>query len=252
MIKLSTVTALSIFLFTTTLTAQKTEEVAVKKICDGLDKSQKPVVAVLPFKISADGAERAVGTGLPDMLADAAFNTGCFRVVDRARLTDVLKEQGLGLEGSVEESSAPQVGKLIGAKVLVFGNVTIFKEGVSGGGGALGSVFGKKGGGLGAIIGSVKSTTSEIGYTLKFVDATTGEYLDSKSFREKVTSKGLAGGGASTGSNSAIGGGAGFFQSKSMQDAIQKSLVKAVEYMSENKALLISAPRMAIRWWKAM
>lgn len=53
------------------IVAQKTQVVEVKKICEGLTKSQKPTVAVMPFKVSVNGANQALGTGLSDMLADA-------------------------------------------------------------------------------------------------------------------------------------------------------------------------------------
>jgi curli biogenesis system outer membrane secretion channel CsgG len=230
-------TILSLLFTATVSRAQKTTEQQVTKICTGLDASQKPIVAVMPFKVSAPGANNAVGTGLPDMLSNAILNAGCFRVVNRDRLNEIMQEQGLGLSGAVDENTAAQLGKLIGAQVMVYGTITKFKEDESGGG-VKGGIF-KKGGLLeraGALAGKLKSTTSLLGYTLQFVDANTAEVLDSKSFDEKVTSSGVAGQGAGINNNGAGTAGGSFYQNKSMEDAVEKSLIEAVEYMSQNKS----------------
>ena len=214
---------------------KKTKVEEVTKICEGLDPSDKPFVAVMPFKISAPGASQAVGTGLPDMLVNAIFNTGCFRVVERDRIADIMKEQGMGLSGAGDEASFAQVGKMAGAQVLVFGTVTEYMENESGGGGGGGGLLRTRKG-LGAIVGGVGAKTSHIGYTLKFVNPTTGELLDSKSFDKQKTAVGLAGGGLFAGG---IAGGA-FYKNKSMQDAVEESLIEAVEYMSQNKTAYMS------------
>ncbi len=220
--------------------AQKTKVQSAGKICEGLEPSQKPMLAIMPFKISVPGAAQAVGNGLSDMLMDAVFNSGCFRVVDRDRMNEVITEGGLGLSGVVDEKSAPQLGKIKGAQVLVFGTVTKFAENVSGASGGLAGLAHRFGGPLGGALANGRATTSLLGYTLKFVDASTAEVLDSKSFDEKVTSIGLAAAAADYGATSAGAGGGSFFQHKSMQDAIGKSLIEAVEYMSQNKSAYAS------------
>ncbi|MEP7144022.1 MAG: CsgG/HfaB family protein [Ferruginibacter sp.] len=210
---------------------RKTKVEEVKKICEGLAFAEKPIVAIMPFKIAAAGADRAVGTGLPDMLVNAIFNTGCFRVVERDRLNDIMKEQGLGLSGAGDENSFASVGKLAGAQVLVFGTITEFTENESGGGGGGGGLLPTRRG-IGAIVGGVGVKKAHIGYTLKFVNPSTGELLDTKSFDKTRTSVGVAG--ASLFGTGIAGG--GFYKSKSMQDAVEESLIEAVEYMSQNKS----------------
>jgi curli biogenesis system outer membrane secretion channel CsgG len=224
--------ALLILFNTSTLNAQKTTVEEVTRICDGLDASQKPVVAVMPFRVSVSGADQALGTGLPDMLMNAIFNTGCFRVVERDRLNDIMKEQGLGLSGAGDENSFAQVGKLAGAQVLIFGTITEFTENESGGSAGGVGVFRGLKNRLGIGGAGVTAQKAHLGYTLRFVDPTTGEVLDNKSFNESKTSVGLAGG--SFFGTGAAGG--KFYKSKSMQDAVEKSLIEAVEYMSKNKS----------------
>jgi TolB-like protein len=46
------------------------------------------------------------------------------RVVERARLNDLLTEQRLALSGRVEESSAIEVGKLLGVQYVIYGQIT--------------------------------------------------------------------------------------------------------------------------------
>src|SRR5580698_302031 len=99
----------------------------VKKICEGMPLSDKPMIAVVPFKISVPNVSAQVATGFPDMLVNAIFNTGCFRVVDRDRLKDIMQEQGLGQSGAGDDSFA-QAGRLAGAQVLVMGTITEFNE----------------------------------------------------------------------------------------------------------------------------
>ncbi len=46
-----------------------------------------------------------------------------FDVVDRSHLKTVLKEQSLGASGLVDENTASELGRLLGASVLVFGRI---------------------------------------------------------------------------------------------------------------------------------
>lgn len=219
-------------LFTIQLNAQKTKLQEVKRVCEGLSPAEKPIVAVMQFKMAAPGADQAVGTGLPDMLMNALLNSGCFRVVERERLNDIVQEQGLGLSGVGDESTFASVGKIAGAQVLVMGSITEFSENESGGGGGGGGVLRGLKNKLGVAGASVGAKTSHIGFILKFVNPSTGELLDTKSFNKKKTSFGLAGGGG----NGSGGGGGGFYKTKSMQDAVEEALIEATEYMSQNKA----------------
>lgn len=46
-----------------------------------------------------------------------------FDVVDRQHLKDVIKEQSLALTGMLDETSAPEIGKLLGVSAMIFGRV---------------------------------------------------------------------------------------------------------------------------------
>ena len=94
----------------------------------------RPTLAVMPFKIAAGyRAQRAAGDGLSDMLLSALVETQCFRVVERSRMEDIMREQGMGLGGTIDDRTAARVGGLAGAQLLVMGTITEFKENASGG-----------------------------------------------------------------------------------------------------------------------
>lgn len=189
-------------------TAQKTKVEKTEQVCTGLEASQKPLVAVMPFKIGAANTRREVGSGMTDVMMDALLNSGCFQIVERDRMDDIMKEQGLGQSGAGDDNSFAQVGKLAGAQLLVFGTITEFTEKESGG----------RGFGLGRTarnfgIGGLTATTSQVGYTLRFVNPSTGVVLGSQSFSKNKTAVGAA---ATTWSRHGVGGGS-FYTSKSMQ-----------------------------------
>jgi hypothetical protein len=56
-----------------------------------------------------------------DVLTTTLFKSGRFELVERDRLKEILKEQRLGQSGLVDESTAAQIGKLVGAEAVVFG-----------------------------------------------------------------------------------------------------------------------------------
>lgn len=208
--------------------AQKTKVEQVKKICENLNPDEKPIVAVAPFKYAAANST-PVGTGLSDMLMNALFNSGCFRIVERERLNILMEEQGLGLSGAGDESSFASVGKQIGAQVILMGTITEFSDNESGAGVGAGRVLGKVfGGGVGVLAGGAGMRTAHIGYTLKFVNPSTGEVIAMESFDKKVKKVGLLAGAAGNGT---VAGG-GFYTSKAMEDAIEQSLISAIEFIS--------------------
>ena len=60
--------------------------------------------------------------GLADMFITEFSKLNNLKVVERARLEKLLQEMAIGQSGILEESSAQQVGKMLGAQYLVFGS----------------------------------------------------------------------------------------------------------------------------------
>ncbi len=181
----------------------------------------KKRIAVLEFGVEAAGASKNVGGGVTDMLIDALVNSGKYIVLERSELDEVIKEQNLGSSGRVASETAAEAGKLLGAQLLVKGVVTEFKENESGGG--IGGVVGGK---LGVGVGKV---SSHIAYTIRLIDSETGQVLDSYRAEEKVSKKGLALG--TKIGKTPVGG--AFFKSASMEEAINKSIAKTIDFLDD-------------------
>jgi curli biogenesis system outer membrane secretion channel CsgG len=86
-----------------------------------------PTVAVLDFTgfmLGEAGNSVAIGKAVSAMLVTEFSGRPGMRVVERARLNDLLTEQKLALSGRVEESSAVEVGKLLGVQYIFYGQIT--------------------------------------------------------------------------------------------------------------------------------
>jgi len=93
----------------------------IEKIKQG--QSTKNILAVLDFE-GNDKLKGKVDLKMSDMLTTSLVKTGRFDIVERNKIDKVFKEQQLGLSGLVDEMSAAQVGKMIGAEYVVLGAIT--------------------------------------------------------------------------------------------------------------------------------
>jgi TolB-like protein len=83
-------------------------------------ETAKVSVAIIDFESQAPGNPE-LGTQLSDILTARLSIYDQFQLVERKKLEDILKEQQLNLTGMVETQDAVKVGKLVGAKILIFG-----------------------------------------------------------------------------------------------------------------------------------
>lgn len=88
--------------------------------------AQKPVIAVLDFEPIS--VRSSLARGVAEFLRTELVNTGEYRVVERTKLEKVLSEQKLGMTGMVDESTASEIGKMLGAKLVVTGSVIAMGE----------------------------------------------------------------------------------------------------------------------------
>ena len=117
-------------------------------------------IAVMPFDVKVQRAG-SVGNGMSDMLADALVNTNRFIVVEREHVKDVMAEQDFGRSGRVKKETAPQIGEIEGAQLLIRGAVTTFEPECSGG--------------TLAVVGVKQACVS---ITMRIIDAKTGRVLN--------------------------------------------------------------------------
>jgi len=109
---------------------------------------------------------------LTEALTTSLVGTGKFIVLERLALTQVQQEQDLGASGRVNKETAAEVGKLMGAQVLITGDITSFTFNRSALGGKLSGVI--KG-----LDAGVERVTAAVTIDLRLIDAVTGEVIAS-------------------------------------------------------------------------
>ncbi len=139
----------------------------------------KKRVAVVNFE-DRSGYGHNIGKGVADMLVTALVESGQFTVIEREELDEVLKEQGLGLTGTVTPQSAAKVGQLLGVQRIITGSITEF-----------GSKKSKVGGGIGVFNLGVSTTTARVTVDIRFINTNTGVIELAKTAEGEDSSTGL-------------------------------------------------------------
>jgi curli biogenesis system outer membrane secretion channel CsgG len=159
-----------------------------------------------------------IGEGLTEMLTTELFRTGRFVMVERAALSDIVKEQELGQTGLIQKETITKVGELLGAQLLVAGAVTEFEASSSGGGGGLG---------FAGFALSVKTNSAHVAVDIRLVDAMTGQIVKSHAAEAKAEESGFAI--AATRRGMQLGGDA--FQKTPLGQATREAIAKAVKFI---------------------
>lgn len=170
----------------------KTEATAEAEAVEPTCAGPKKRVAILRFGGTGKyGAYEGwdVGEAIAGQLTTALEATDCFVIADRMVLSEVLREQELGLAGVVNGETASRAGRLIGAQVLIKGEITEFETGKSGNGLNLG--FGFKKIPLGLRLGGNRGK-AHIAVDLRMIDASTGEIIYSETITSEAKNYGLA------------------------------------------------------------
>jgi len=80
-------------------------------------------LAVFPFQADEKLSKKRVDFAVGELLANQLLKQGFYKITERAQLEEVLREQKLGLSGAVDSKTASGIGKLLGTRLLVLGNV---------------------------------------------------------------------------------------------------------------------------------
>jgi len=80
-------------------------------------------IAVMPFTPNTNAQEYQ--QTVTDKMITQLVNLNRFRVIERGAMEAVMKEQKFSLSGLVNEDSAIELGKIVGADVIVMGNLSI-------------------------------------------------------------------------------------------------------------------------------
>ena len=175
------------------------------------------------YTVQHEGSVVPLG-GLDGLLTTGMQNCHRFTMIERSRLSEILKEQDLGTGGRVSSPSAAKTGKVLGAQYLIMVAVNEWTPNKSKSQGAIG---GRVGNVLSAVGGGKKE--AEVAMSFRLVDATTGEILE-PAITERATAGSWSMGaamGVLTGSG-AVGGLAGVEKNSPMSYALQACINKAV------------------------
>lgn len=86
-------------------------------------KAAKEPLAIFSFNSNERLAKQRMGFAVAELLTHKFTSLGAFVVVERAALHRVMEEQKLHLTGAIDPKTAVEIGKLLGAKVLLLGSV---------------------------------------------------------------------------------------------------------------------------------
>jgi curli biogenesis system outer membrane secretion channel CsgG len=183
--------------------------------------ADKPALGVAEFtnQTSAGWWYSDVGEDLAAMLTNELAGTGKFKVVERSKLGPVLDEQDLAASGRINKSTGAKIGKLTGAKYLVFATVSSFDTNSRGTGGGV-SFHGINVGG--------KKEEAYIAVDLRVVDTTTGEVEFTRSVEARSSSYGINGGIYRGG----FGGQLGKYENTPTGKAIRGIIVEISDYLA--------------------
>lgn len=88
-------------------------------------QDNRPVVVVFTFGNSSIGAGKAdfdgIATGVQDLLITDMASNAKIRLVDRARINEVLQEQNMVKGSQIDPATAVRLGKIMGAQYAVTG-----------------------------------------------------------------------------------------------------------------------------------
>jgi curli biogenesis system outer membrane secretion channel CsgG len=195
---------------------------------------ERPEVAVVAITSTASGyswrSDSPLAIAATDLMINALVNSNRFRLFERAKLDAIMQEQNFQhFSGMVDQSTAVQLGKMIGVGAIVTGTVTNVSIS-SGSGFQIGPV-------------KVRKRSAKVNMTIRFVDVTTGEilYSASESCKDSASS-------VSARLPGSIPGGIGFSEESAadiltaIEEICDNVVESFVEKMDEKIARIESAP----------
>ncbi len=192
---------------------------------DGLKKRLAVIRFENKVKTPLPDASWKIGEGLTEMLTSELFKTGRFIMVERAALSDIVKEQELGQTGLVRKETAAKVGELLGAQLLITGAVTEFEAQARGGGGGVG---------FRGLALKLQTQSAHVAVDVRLIDAATAQILSSMNAEASAQYSGLGFGANIKG----VQFGSDAFEKTPLGQATREAMHKAVIYiMKEMEAV---------------
>lgn len=156
----------------------------VTMVASNLAIAAKPVMGVAEFKneTRAHWWRSGVGSELSSMLSNELASNGSFKIVERAKIGHVLKEQDLAAAGRIKKGTGAKMGEITGAQYTVLGTVSAYEERTASTGGG----FSFKGISLGG-----KKSEAYIAIDLRVVDSSTSELAFVRTVEARSSGSGI-------------------------------------------------------------
>ncbi|MBQ7196050.1 MAG: hypothetical protein IJS40_01430 [Synergistaceae bacterium] len=179
--------------------------------------SARPRLTIRPFANKTN--TNVPVDAITDMFTTELGNAGIFNLLERERLDYIGDEIRLGQSGLMDQSTAPQVGRLKGSEYILTGAVTLYHYNVKGGAA-----------GLRIIGGAAAAKTAYVTLDIRIIDNTTGELVYVNS--EQGSSKREIGA-AGAGYKGFFIGGAGGSYGGILAAATRDAVIKHVNEMNQ-------------------
>ena len=85
-------------------------------------------IAVLPFDNSGKNIHSSMISITMDKLITRLVKTRRFKIIDRGAIEKIMQEQALSMTGMVDEASAVEAGRVIGADAIIIGNMVLMND----------------------------------------------------------------------------------------------------------------------------
>ena len=95
----------------------------VDQIVSSLAQNDKSKIAVMDF-VNMSGQTTKLGRYLSEELTTRLYLTGMFEVIERKLLDKIVEEQKISLSGMIDESTAAELGRVLGVDAIASGTIT--------------------------------------------------------------------------------------------------------------------------------
>lgn len=198
----------------------------IEKKCKDIPYEKRVRITVGSFKTTTNRAYGQFAGELQTMLSNALVMTECFQVLASTKsniMDDIQDEKDYQKTDDVDEEAAVESGKMLGAQLVVTGEITEFAEG-------------REGFNVGVI--GLSSNKAQVGFILQIGNPQTRQII----FSESINANDIAVGGFS--GVRVLGLPAiGSFKTKAMANAVEKAIIKAVELIVAQKDKIQAMPQ---------
>ena len=106
-----------------TVTLDSQLENLINQIVSSLAQNDKSKIAVMDF-VNMNGEITKLGRYMSEELTTRLYLTGKFEVIERKLLDKIIEEQKISMSGMIDESSAVELGRVLGVDAIASGTIT--------------------------------------------------------------------------------------------------------------------------------